>query len=62
MAARGGAFVTTYWASYHDTNIVFIGYSTVAIVAAITSFMLPPGVMPGSNPRDVFNRHGDKVD
>jgi hypothetical protein len=62
LAARAGALVTTYWASYHDKHAVFVGYSVVAIVASIASFMLPPGVMPGSNPNDVYNRRGDKID
>ena len=61
MMARFGAVVTTYWASYRDTTIVFVGYSLVAVAGAIAAFLLPPGVMPGSNPFDTLDRAGRVV-
>lgn len=61
MMARLGAVVTTYWASYRDTHAVFTGYSLVAVAGSIAAFLLPPGVMPGSNPFDALDRAGRVV-
>jgi hypothetical protein len=49
MLARLGAFATTHWVtSTQDTQVLFTGYSVVAIVAAFAAAALPPGQMSGS--------------
>jgi len=49
MLARLGAFATTHWVtSTQDTQVLFAGYSVVAIVAAFAAAALPPGQMSGS--------------
>lgn len=50
LLARTGAFCTAYWQSQKDTTIMAAGFSSVALLASLAAYHLPPGVMPGSNP------------
>lgn len=58
LFARFGAVVTTYCAGWHDHHGVAILYAFVALIGSFAGYMLPPGVMPGSEPTDRFDAHG----
>lgn len=58
LFARFGAVVTTYCAGWQDHHGVAILYAFVALIGSVAGYMLPPGVMPGSEPTDRFDTHG----
>jgi MFS family permease len=58
LIARIGALVTTYCAGWHDHDEVAALYACVALIGAAAGYMLPPGVMPGSEPSDKFDAKG----
>jgi MFS family permease len=61
LLARSGALCATYWGARDDTTVVAIGFSTMAIIASTAAYHLPPGVMPGSNPRELLTKAGERV-
>ena len=61
LLARSGALCATYWGAQENTQLVAAGFSTMALIASTAAYHLPPGVMPGSNPRELLTKSGERV-